>query len=58
MSNIAAIMICVVMALLSITGLWKANRFGVAMLWVLLGFMTYCLTELSISYKSLVIMLK
>lgn len=55
--NIIAIVFCIVMALLSITGKWKANRFGAASLWALLGFTFYCLVELTASYKALVPML-
>jgi hypothetical protein len=57
MSNLVAIIFCVVMALLTITGKWKATRGGAATLWVLIGFMLYSLGELATSYKAVVIML-
>lgn len=57
MSNIIAIVFCILMALLSITGRWKANKVRVVALWLLVGFMFYSLGELSTSYKALVIML-
>ena len=57
MSNLVAIIFCVVMALLTIFGIWKANKVGVATLWIMIAFMFYSLGELSTSYKAVVIML-
>ena len=54
--NMAMIVICIIMALLSATGMWKANRGGVTALWILIGLMVYCLNELTVSYKALVIL--
>ena len=49
------IVICVIMAILSATGIWKANRYGVVALWLLVGYMAYCLNEIIVSYKALFI---
>jgi len=57
MSNIIVVMFCIIMALLTITEIWKANKVGVATLWVMIAFMFYALGELSTSYKALAIML-
>ena len=57
MSNIIAIVFCVIMFLLSITEIWKANKVEVATLWIIIAFMFYSLGELSTSYKAVVIML-
>ena len=57
MSNITAVILCIAMALLAITGKWKATRGGAATLWVLIGFLVYSLGELATSYKAVVIML-
>ena len=57
MSNIIVIVLCIIMALLSITGIWKANKVGVATLWIMISFMFYALGELATSYKAVVIML-
>ena len=54
--DIAMIVICIIMALLSATGIWKANRGGVTALWILIGLMAYCLNGLTVSYKALVIL--
>ena len=52
-----AIIICICMAILSATGMWKANKFGTSALWVIVAFLFYALIELTASYKAVVIML-
>ena len=52
------VVLCVIQAILSALGIWKANRGGVTSLWLLLGFMSYMFGELTEMYKELVIMLK
>ena len=52
-----AIAICLVMAALSITGVWKANKYGVTALWMLIALQTTMLHGLVESYKAVVLML-
>ena len=57
MSLIVAIIVCLVMSILTVTGVWKANKYGVAALWVLLAMQCCMLYGLTESYKSVVLML-
>ena len=57
MSLVLAIAVCLVMAVLSITGVWKANKFGVAGLWILVALQTVMLIGMTESYKAVVLML-
>lgn len=57
MSLVLAIAVCLVMAVLSITGIWKANKYGVTALWMLIALQTTMLHGLTESYKAVVLML-
>jgi len=57
MSLWLAIAVCLIMALLTITEKWKANKYGVTALWALIALQTTILYGMVESYKSVVMML-
>lgn len=57
MALIIAVIVCLLMAILSATGVWKANRFGVTALWMLVALQATMFYGLAESYKAVVLML-
>jgi len=52
-----AIAVCLIMAVLTATKVWKANRGGVTALWLVIALLAYCINGLTVSYKAVVLML-
>lgn len=55
--NVVMLVFCLIMVVLSLAGIWKANKGGVASLWLLLGITIYMLGEVTDSYKAVVLLL-